>query len=219
MKKKNYGPTLKTQTKPCTFQIFLDLIHPTKSFFYKSLVILQKRSTGKVPSSGPGSKSNFNFHSWSCSLAIFGSKATRNITQSNCRCLSLLMFQPAFQLTVILLSHPLNLQCCCMVDREQPLASTKTFELRSCRFGSSNSQSKPSRSESMDIAHASNQKVYREGPLSVALFSLWFCNTSFGAAFPTFLCAGARVVQQVVCIAFIPLLRALGSCLAAMKST
>ena len=59
----------------------------------------------------------------------------------------------------------------------------------------------------------------RGGPSSAALFSLWFCNTSFGAAFPTFLCAGARVVQQVVCIAFTPLLRALGSCLAAMKST
>ena len=59
----------------------------------------------------------------------------------------------------------------------------------------------------------------RGGPSSAALFSLWFCNTSFGAACPTFLCAGARVVQQVVCIAFTPLLRALGSCLAAMKST
>ena len=96
----------------------------------------QDQVTGEVPSSGPSSVSNFNFHSWSCSLAIFGSKATRNITQSNCRCLSLLMFQPVFQLTLTSLPLPLNLQCCCMAEREQPLASTKTFAPRSCRFGS-----------------------------------------------------------------------------------
>ena len=58
----------------------------------------------------------------------------------------------------------------------------------------------------------------REGPSSAALFLLGFCNTSLGTAFSTFLCAGARLVQQVVCVAFTPLLR-LGSCLAAMKST
>ena len=95
--------------------------------------------TGEVPSSGPNSVSNFNFHSWSCSLAVFGSKATRNITQSNCRCLSLLMFQPVFQLPVTSRPLPLNLQCCCMAEREQPLASTKTFAPRSCRFGSCDS--------------------------------------------------------------------------------
>ena len=75
------------------------------------------------------------------------------------------------------------------------------------------------RGQELDRHQASEAANYRGGPLSAALFSLWFCNTSFGAAFPTFLCAGARLVQQVVCIAFTPLLRALGSCLAAMKLT